>query len=375
MKTMQSTALLTLILAAGIEMGCTPPVWQPLWKSYTTRFMDGQIRVIDRDDGDRTTSEAQAYGMFFALVANDRLRFDGLLQWTQRNLASGDVTQHLPAWLWGRDAKTNQWGVLDANSASDADVWMAYSLLEAGRLWDESRYSAIGTAMIDRIEKEEVVTTPGIGPVLLPAPTGFQHDERVRLNVSYMPLQLLIRLATVRPDGPWTRLAELVPMLISRASPRGFPADWVEFTPAEGFTPSSVSSFDAIRVYLWAGLLDQETPQRSAILGSVSGMSRLLRANAIPPPAKIGRDGSVVDSRSPVGYSAALVPYLSATGEKKLVRQQLERVHASLDPKTGLYGNPGRYYDQNLILFATGSLENEFRFDANGSLQTRWRNH
>ena len=28
-----------------------------------------------------------------------------------------------------------------------------------------------------------------------------------------------------------------------------------------------------------------------------------------------------------------------------------------------------------LLLFATGSLENEFRFDADGSLQTRWRNH
>ena len=53
----------------------------------------------------------------------------------------------------------------------------------------------------------------------------------------------------------------------------------------------------------------------------------------------------------------------------------MERVHASLDQKTGLYGNPGRYYDQNLILFATGFLENEFRFDANGALQTRWKSH
>ena len=25
--------------------------------------------------------------------------------------------------------------MLDPNSASDADVWMAYSLVEAGRLW------------------------------------------------------------------------------------------------------------------------------------------------------------------------------------------------------------------------------------------------
>jgi endoglucanase len=104
-------------------------------------------------------------------------------------------------------------------------------------------------------------------------------------------------------------------------------------------------------------------------------MSHLLQGNAVPPPAKISRDGSIVDARSPVGYAAALVPYFSATGEKKLERAQMERVHASLDQKTGLYGNPARYYDQNLILFATGSVENEFRFDANGSLQTRWKTH
>jgi hypothetical protein len=34
--------------------------------------------------------------MFFALVANDRARFDGLLRWTELNLASDDLTAHLP---------------------------------------------------------------------------------------------------------------------------------------------------------------------------------------------------------------------------------------------------------------------------------------
>src|SRR5262249_12991829 len=155
-----------------------------------------------------------------------------------------------------------------------------YSLAEAGRLWNDSNYASIATALLDRIEKEEVVTLPGTGPVLLPAPAGFQHDDSVRLNVSYMPLQLLIGLANFRPDGPWARIAELVPLLISRSAPRGFPADWVDFTPSEGFTPSTVSSFDAIRVYLWAGMLDPETPQRNTIVASVSGMSHLLRANA-----------------------------------------------------------------------------------------------
>src|SRR5438105_1905284 len=89
-------------------------------------FMDNQVRVIDHDSGDRTTSEGQAYATFFALVANDRSRFDGLLHWTEINLASGDLTSHLPAWSWGKNPN-NKWGVLDSNSASDADLWMAYA--------------------------------------------------------------------------------------------------------------------------------------------------------------------------------------------------------------------------------------------------------
>src|SRR5258707_15609965 len=135
-------AAVSLLVMTLVSLNCAAQDWLSLWKSYSAAFMDNQIRVIDHDAGDRTTSEGQAYAMFFALVANDRPRFDGLLRWTEINLASGDLTQHLPAWLWGRDAKTNQWGVLDANSASDADIWMAYSLVEAGRLWDDSQLSA-----------------------------------------------------------------------------------------------------------------------------------------------------------------------------------------------------------------------------------------
>src|SRR5215470_3220810 len=129
-RTMKLFFVLTLTALIFIAPNCPAQDWQSLWKSYAAKFMDNQIRVIDRDSGDRTTSEGQAYAMFFALVANDRTRFDGLLRWTELNLAAGDLTAQLPAWLWGHDTG-DRWGVLDANAAADADVWMAYALLEA----------------------------------------------------------------------------------------------------------------------------------------------------------------------------------------------------------------------------------------------------
>ncbi|SUH34228.1 endoglucanase [Salmonella enterica subsp. enterica] len=85
--------------------------------------------------------------MFFALAANDRPAFAQLFNWTQNNLAQGSLREHLPAWLWGqKDPDT--WSVLDSNSASDGDIWMAWSLLEAGRLWKETRYTEVGTALL-----------------------------------------------------------------------------------------------------------------------------------------------------------------------------------------------------------------------------------
>ena len=208
--------LLTLVLSCGMAMNCAAQQWRPLWNSYVASFMDEQVRVIDRDDSDRTTSEGQAYAMFFALVANDRARFDRLLSWTERNLASGDLSAHLPAWLWGRD-RDDRWGVLDANSASDADLWMAYTLLEAGEAWKEpALYAARREPRGANRAEEEVVRMPGLGTVLLPGPTGFSDGESVRLNPSYMPLQLAIGLGDLHPTGPWGEIAARIPDLVVR---------------------------------------------------------------------------------------------------------------------------------------------------------------
>ena len=92
-------ASLFLICATG---GCKQGPWT-LWDAYSARFIDSQGRVIDPQSSDaRTTSEGQAYAMFFALADNDRITFDRLLTWTQANLAGGDLSTHLPAWLWGK---------------------------------------------------------------------------------------------------------------------------------------------------------------------------------------------------------------------------------------------------------------------------------
>jgi endo-1,4-beta-D-glucanase Y len=364
--------MLTLFLVTLIHGSCAAQDWSALWKGYVTGFMDSQIRVIDHDADDRTTSEGQAYGMFFALVANDRSRFDGLLHWTEQNLAEHDLAAHLPAWLWGH-GKNNQWGVLDRNSASDADLWMAYTLLEAGKAWKEPRYTKLGTALARRIATEEVVDVPGLGTTLAPGPEGFEHGSSYRLNASYVPLQVILRLGKLLPDGPWHRVAGTVPALVGDSAPQGFASDWIEFTTDAGSQSSpTIGSYDAIRVYLWAGMLDGSTPHREAILKSIAGMANYLHTNAVPP-AKMRPDGSIEDPKGPVGFSAALLPYAAALGENQIRDQQMSRLRSELKPQTGLFGAPPRYYDQNLALFGLGFAERQFWFDSEGALKMRWK--
>lgn len=65
-------ATLAFILCLGVQAGCRAEQPWPLWQAYGQRMIAGDGRVLDRTAGDRTTSEGQAYAMFFALVANDR---------------------------------------------------------------------------------------------------------------------------------------------------------------------------------------------------------------------------------------------------------------------------------------------------------------
>ena len=160
--------------------------------------------------------------------------------------------------------------------------------------------------------------------------------------------------------------------MVQGSSPNGFASDWAEFKSGKGLIPASPGSYDAIRVYLWAGMLDSGTAERDSILKALSGMARYLHTNAVPP-AKVKSDGGVEDPKSPVGFSAALAPYLSALGEKNLESEQMSRVQSEINTKNGLYGNPARYYDQNLLLFGLGWKSRQFWFDSQGHLITAWQ--
>src|SRR5690606_32091293 len=178
------------------------------WRTFVERHVEDNGRVVDFVNPDlRSTSESQSYGLFFALVDNDPFLFERILAWTRRELSNGRADLNLPAWLWGR-AGDGSWRVLDHNTASDGELWIAYALLEAGRLWNRPGFTAAGRQVLALMRKAEVVDLPGFGTMLLPGNRGFAHGDSWTLNPCYLPLFAFRRFALADPKGPWAKLAE-----------------------------------------------------------------------------------------------------------------------------------------------------------------------
>lgn len=353
---------------AARAQSCKPPAW-PQWDSFAQRHLQADGRIVDFSVPNRqSTSESQSYGMFFALVADDRERFASIWRWSRENLGAGG--DRLPAWQWGKRENSDAYGVLDPNSASDADLWMAYDLLEAGRLWHMPEYEKAGRALLAQIKEKEIADLPQLGPALLPGPEGFANGNAWRLNPSYQPLFLLRKMARVDAAGPWDAVIAASQRMLAQASPQGFAPDWAAYRADSGFAPDpqtrGIGSYDAIRVYLWAGMTGEADPLAQAWRNSVSGMARYLESNAVPPEKADAVSGATAGA-GPIGFSAALLPYLQSMKRDGPLQNQLNRVREEWERDTD-WG----YYNSVLMLFGWGWQQRRFGFGADGDLQPAW---
>ncbi|WP_454780650.1 cellulose synthase complex periplasmic endoglucanase BcsZ [Legionella sp. WA2022007384] len=343
----------------GISNGLAGTQW-PMWEKFKQYYISKDGRVIDPQLPERkTTSEGQSYGLFFALVANDQSTFDQLLHWTENNLAEGDLGKRLPAWAWGQNSK-KKWTVLDSNSAADADLWIAYDLLEAGRLWKKERYNSLGKKLLQRILKEEVTQIPGFGLMLLPGKFGFNFKNSWRLNPSYLPPQLFARFTSL--NSKWSKLERNSRRLLLETSPKGFAPDWVIWKKNVGWQPDqkdpNLGSYNAIRVYLWVGMLDHQATQATELIQHYLPIISLTQQLGAPPE-KIDIVSGKTQGKGSIGFTAALLPlFANIPSELVVQRQHIDAVELTADS----------YYSSVLRLFGEGWDQKRYRFNAQGEL-------
>ncbi|WP_256384895.1 cellulose synthase complex periplasmic endoglucanase BcsZ [Photobacterium toruni] len=359
---------LVLSLCLSFSVSAKTCDW-PAWLNFKSIYIK-QGRVIDGSDPRLiTTSEGQSYGLFFALVANDKEAFSQILNWTQIHLAGGDLTATLPAWLWGKNSD-GQFGVIDANSASDSDLWITYALAEAGRLWHDDYYQSLAYFMSMRILHEESVNIQKQGLILLPAPKGFYlGNNTYRVNPSYSPLQLIMRMNTLYPGEPWQVMYKAAVKMLVQTMPTGFSPDWVELKQGI-YIPDreteAVGSYNAIRTYLWAGMLDDSIKEKATVIQIMQPMVKAIEILKAPPRKVNTQTGTYVQVGS-AGFSAAILPLLSASKQTSLLAQQVKRAQSVLE-----YTQNDHYYDSVLVLFGLGWKHQRYQFGVDGQLLPAW---
>nr|AFN65708.1 endoglucanase [uncultured Enterobacter sp.]AGT36744.1 endoglucanase [uncultured bacterium] len=359
MNAFRGVVLAVLMLAAAqVSAACQWPAWEQIKKEYVS----AEGRVIDPSDARKiTTSEGQSYGLFFALAPNDRDGFRKLFEWTQNNLAEGDLRAHLPGWLWGKKSD-DQWTVLDNNSPSDSDLWIAWALLEAGRLWDTPQYTEVGKALLARIAEEEVATVPGLGPLVLPGKVGFVEDGGWRFYPGLQPPQSATYFAAF--GAPWPKIRDNNLRLLLETAPKGFSPDWVRYQKGKGWQLKAdepiIGSGDAMRVYLWTGM-PSSPKQKAPLLARFKPMAVQTIKQGLPPEKTNIASGKTT-GEGPVGFSAAMLPFLQDDDARALQRQLV----------ADRYPDADAYYSAVLTLFGQGWDQHRFRFAAGGELQPDW---
>ncbi len=226
------------------------------WSFYKTHYIQPDGRVKRPDNQNDTISEGQAYALLRSVWSRDQATFDRCYEWAESHLSQKKlITPHpdplpsrgegnkgglplpsggegnkggqaelggivgsqvqlgnqkkdsnLLAWHWGQDEQ-GRWGVVDANSASDADLDYALALLLAHRQWSRPDYLAQAKLVLRDILARETCRDPWGRLWLTPGDWG-ECRQPLLLNPSYFSPAWYQLFFEVTQDRRWLELAE-----------------------------------------------------------------------------------------------------------------------------------------------------------------------
>jgi endoglucanase len=243
---------------AGSDDAGTDEALSAQWQQYKAKFMEPSGRVIDNANGGISHSEGQGYSMLLAERLGDKNAFAKAWLWTRQYLLVRP--DGLAAWRWDPTSTSH---VTDTNNATDADLFMAWALSEAGEKWNEPDYTRAGQELAHAIARADVARSP-FGPILTPAAAGFgakdQRDGPV-VNLSYWVFPALEALHKNSQAADWNAVAATGRKLIAEAQfgPRKLPSNWIALgggVPAPAASFPRLFGYDAIRIPLylaWSG--------------------------------------------------------------------------------------------------------------------------
>ncbi|WP_029115215.1 glycosyl hydrolase family 8 [Mycobacterium sp. URHB0044] len=282
-------------------------------RQFLHDYLESDGRVLRRDEGGDVVSEGQAYGMLIAVAVGDEPRFRSIWDWTKDHLRRPDG---LLSWRWA-DGR-----VTDANSAADADVDVARSLVIAGRRFDDRQLTEDGrqlAAAVMQTETVEVGTTKTpAGTDAVPAGSAVAGLGRAMVagnwataapyvvNPGYFSPRAEDELFAITGDRRWTDLTR-TQRVLSWQLLGALPPDWVQVTDRGQATPIEPPAGGPINFGLDAARLpvrfaESCDPEDRALAGAM----RPVLTAAGDVPALRNLDGSAAsDWQHPVALVAA----------------------------------------------------------------------
>ncbi len=235
------------------------------YKIYLKNFMSADGRIIDYERGDITTSEGQSYIMLRSLIMSDRKTFDLSWEWTKNNLQRKDK---LFAWLWGEN-EFGEYKILDENSASDADVDIAFALILAYEKWKNYDYLTHSIPIINSIWDKE---TKNVGEYLVLMPGVSQTEQqKIEVNPSYFSPYAFKVFQKYDDLHDWNLVVESSYYYLNKlaeTTETGLAPDWFLIEDDKIVLENSKRSdfsYDAIRVFLRTYLDYEKTKDKRAL--------------------------------------------------------------------------------------------------------------
>jgi endoglucanase len=217
---------------------------------FLARYVTSDGRVIRHDQGGDIVSEGQAYAMLVAEHARQPTLVRTIWSWTSAHLARSDG---LFAWH-----ATGSGQVDDQQSATDADVLIAYALLRyAGP--DQAALNGAGRRVAEAVLANESVTLPDGSPMLV-AGEWARWTSPPTVDPSYLMPGIFHALARLTGDDRWTRAERASLEMIRDLTGNGvrLPPDWAQLSgvrlvaiPEPGGPAGIQYGLDAARLPLW----------------------------------------------------------------------------------------------------------------------------
>lgn len=242
--------VLAFILAFRVDGNQTDIFYQENgYKLYKENFMSKDGRIIDYDKHGITTSEGQSYMLLQSLAMNDKETFDLVYKWTKNNLQRAD---NLFAWLWGKNSN-GEYKILDDNSASDADIDIAFALILAYEKYYNTQYLQEALPIVNAIWNYE---TKRINNYLVLMPGAKQAlKEKIEVNPSYFSPYAFRYFQKYDELHDWNSLIDssyyYLDAVMSKTQTH-LPPNWFLIENGQIVledSPKSDFSYDAIRVF------------------------------------------------------------------------------------------------------------------------------